>query len=284
MDRLALSALDWWEEAGVDVLVDETARDWLAPPRRPDPSQADPTQADPLHAGPFQAGALPAGAAPAGIGAAEAGARAQAATPAAPVPRFPADLAAFRARLLADPAIPGRPAARIDAVGDPASGTMVLLDMPEAGDRATRRLLSNDAGALLDRMLGAMGLSRDTVYLAPFSPARPASGSLDAEAIAALLPAVRHHLALAAPRRLLLMGEAPVRALLGLGCNEARGRTHQIEVAGASGPTQAAASMPASVPTVASFPPRFVLQASAPDDLKARRAKVWADLQLFMAL
>ncbi|WP_315764095.1 uracil-DNA glycosylase [Sphingomonas sp. Y38-1Y] len=34
-DELAASALDWWADAGVDVLVDEEPRDWLARPVRP---------------------------------------------------------------------------------------------------------------------------------------------------------------------------------------------------------------------------------------------------------
>lgn len=246
-DRLALSVLDWWEEAGVDTLVDERPRDWLMPVAAPTPEPSSAAIAD-----------APRPDVP----------------DVAPTPALPADLVAFRAWLLADAAIPSRPSARLDASGDPASGTMIVLDMPEAEDRLARRLLAGEAGALFDRMLGAMGLSRETAYLVPFAPARPAAGSLDAAAAAVLLPLLRHHVALARPRRLLLMGEAPVRALLGLGCHEARGLAHRVEIAG----------VVPDVPTIASFAPRFLLQASAPEDLKARRAQMWADLQLFMAL
>jgi uracil-DNA glycosylase len=242
VDRLALSALDWWDQAGVDVFVDESPRDWLAP--------------------------LPAVTHGALI---DRAATTPEATPSA-APTFPADLANFRAWLLTDPTIPGRASARFDAMGDPASGTMILLDMPEAEDRQSRTLLSGDVGALFDRMLAAMKLSRDTIYLAPFSPARSPSGSLDAPAIAALASAARHHVKLANPRRLLLMGAAPVRALLDIDTSEARGRVHTLSIDGAT------------LPTVATFPPRFITQASAPDELKARRATVWEDLQHFMAL
>jgi len=237
LDRLALSALDWWEEAGVDTFVDESPRDWLARIVAPEMPAEAPAQ------------------------------------PAAPAPiSYPADLGAFRAWMLADATLPGRPAARLDAVGDATTGTMILVDMPETEDRTAHALLSGEAGALLDRMLGAMGLSRETIYLAAFSPARPASGSLDPATLAQLLPIASHHLALVAPKRLLLMGDAPARAFLSLGSNEARGQAHQVEIAGAS------------IPVIATFTPRFILQASTPEDLKARRAKVWADLQLFMAL
>jgi len=138
--------------------------------------------------------------------------------------------------------------------------------MPDQGDRAASRLLSGDVGALFDKMLGAMNLSRDIAYLAPLSPARSASGRLTPEVIATLATLMRHHIGLVAPKRLLLLGDAPARALLGLGCVEARGRTH--EVAGPSGP----------IPAIASFHPRLLIQ--TPDRKKA----AWADLQLFMVL
>lgn len=245
MDRLALSALDWWEEAGLDVFVDESPRDWLAP-----------VVAIPLPSINAHAPTAPA----------------EAPAAAAPQPSYPADLPAFRAWLLADGAIPGRPSARLDAMGDPASGTMILLDMPEAEDRIARSLLSGELGTLFDRMLGAMGLSRETIYLAPFSPARSPSGSLDARAAAPLAAAARHHIALAAPRRLLLMGAAPTRALLGIDTSEARGGVRQLQIEGAS------------VPTVATFPPRFINQATSTEDRTARRKTIWEDLQTFMTL
>jgi uracil-DNA glycosylase family 4 len=240
LDGLAHSISDWWAQAGVDTFVDETPRDWLAAVR-PAPSV-------------------------------EASSAAVVAAP-VPPPRaaLPADLGDFRAWLLADPSIPGRPAARLDAQGDAANGIMILVDMPETEDRAAGRLLSGAAGALLDRMLVAMGLSRDAIYLASFSPARPASGMLDPAAIAQLLVPLRHHLALAAPKKLLLMGEAPAQALLGLGSQAARGRAHAIDLADRS------------LPVIATFPPRFIVQATEAD-LKDRRTRVWEDLQLFMKL
>ncbi len=233
---LATSAFDWWREAGVDMAIDETPRQWLMPEK---PAEPQATVAE--------AAAVPQRTA------------------------YPADLAAFRAWLLADAAMPGAPAQRFDAMGDPASGTVIVIDMAEAGDRATGQLLSGEAGELFDRMLGAIELSRELAYLIPFAPARPASGRLDAATLNTLKPALEHHLMLARPRRLLLMGDAPVRALLGIGAAEARGRAHQLMVN----------DLP--VPVIASFHPRFILQASAAD-LKPRRAAVWADLQLYKSL
>jgi DNA polymerase len=253
VNDLARSALDWWDEAGVDVLVEETPRDWLAPVRTGAGGRAADARA-PISVDTKAAAPWPS--APQGID----------------QDALPGDLAAFRTWLLADSALPGRLAARLDASGDPASGTMVLLDMPEREDIAARRLLSGEIGDLFDRMLAAMGLTRDTIYLAPFSPARPPSGQLDVQAAHPLGIVQRHHLGLVRPRRLLLMGAAPTRALLGQDTSAARGRISACEIGGAA------------LPTVATFAPRFITQAVTPEDRKARRATIWADLQVFMGL
>lgn len=187
---------------------------------------------------------------------------------AAPAPQeqpLPSDLPAFRAWLLADASVPGLPRARHDAVGDPAGGCMVVADMPEPCDRGTARLLTGEAGALFDRMLAAIGLGRDAIYLAPFAPARPASGKLDKAACATLERLMRHHLALAAPKRVLLLGDAPVCALLGCSVSQARGRVYQLQLG------------PRTIPAVASFPPRLVQGAEL-------RRSAWADLQAFREL
>lgn len=237
-DRLALSALDWWEEAGVDTFVDDQPRDWLAAAPPPAAAIAEPRTPR-------------GGPAPSAV-----------AVPSA----LPGGLEAFRRFLLLDASVFGPPNTRIDAAGDPASGTMLILDMPEQGDRAAGSLLSGEVGQLFDKMLAAMSLSRAAVYLAPLSPARPASGRISSPALEVLGALMLHHIALAAPKRLLLLGDAPSRALLGCNAVEARGRAHQI--AGAQGP----------VPAIASFHPRLLLQTPA-----AKKA-AWDDLQRFMAL
>ncbi len=236
VDGVALSALDWWAEAGVDVLVDDAPRDWLAP--------APAIERSPVP-----------------------GVPASAPTPLpTPATALPADLAAFRAWLLIDAAVPGPVAARLDAIGDPAQGDVVVVDMPEAEDRAAGALLSGEVGTLFDRMLGAIGLARASVYLLPLSPARPSIGRLREADLTALTPLLHHHLGLAAPRRLLLLGDAPAQALLRAPAARARDAVHQVEIGGRQ------------VATVASFAPRMVHQS------RDYRQPVWADLQRFIAL
>jgi len=235
-DSAALSALDWWAEAGVDTLADDLPRNWLA--ATPVSGAAEASLAEVLPV-------LP--------------------TPATAV-TLPDTLEAFRAFLQTDDSVPGPANARIDAAGDPASGIVLVVDMPEAEDRASGRLLSGEVGALFDRMLGAIKLERSQVYLIPFSPARPTSGRLAEAPLKALRPLLLHHLGLVAPRKLLLLGDAPVQALLGQPAAKARDSEHGISI-GAS-----------TVPTVATIHPRLV-------NMKREwRPLIWADLQRFEAL
>jgi len=186
----AASALHWWQEAGVDTIVGETPRDWLNPRKAPA-----------VKAGDAHAEALPA------------------------------TLGAFQAWLLAGdvPAFGGAPAARVGPSGDPAAGLMVLVDMPAAEDVAAGALLSGEAGQLFDRMLAAIGRDRENLYLASLTPAPSAAGRMEASSLEALGRIARHHVALAAPRALLLFGDACGKALLGLAVGEGRGRWHEFE-------------------------------------------------------
>jgi uracil-DNA glycosylase family 4 len=230
VDGVAYSALDWWAEAGVDTLADDLPRDWLA---QSQPAQAAPTVA--VEAPP-------------------------------PAPALAKTLEEFRAWLLADASVPGSVRGRVDATGDHSAGTVIVVDMPEAEDRLSTTLLSGEVGALFDRMLTAIKLSRNDIYLVPFSPSRSTTGRVADADLAALTTLLRHHLTLAQPKRLLLLGDAPVQALLRMPAARARETIHMVEV-GAS-----------QVPAVASIHPRLV-------HLKRDyRPLAWADLQRFAAL
>ena len=233
MDGAALSALDWWAEAGVDTLADDVPRNWLA--------AAPNLMAEGAESAPI----LP--------------------TPAAAT-ALPDTLETFRVFLRTDPAIPGPANVRIEATGDPVSGIAVVVDMPEAEDRVSGTLLSGEVGTLFDRMLGAIKLDRTQLYLIPFSPARPTTGRIAEAALKALKPLLLHHLGLVAPRKLLLLGDAPVQALLGRPAAKARDATHDISIGSLT------------VPAVATIHPRLV-------NIKREwRPLIWADLQRFEAL
>ena len=198
----AASTLRWWEEAGVDTLVAEAPRNWLAP--------------SPPVSPPAAASAPPDAAPPAAV-------------PASDDPP-PDTIDAFKAWLLASDSLPyATPSApRLGPSGDPSAELMVLVDMPAPEDLAAGALLAGEAGALFDRMLGAIGRTRGDLYLASLSPIRTASGMLDAPGARALAEVARHHVGLAAPRTLLLFGDACSKALLGASVSKARGKWHEF--------------------------------------------------------
>jgi len=221
---MAASLFAWWRDAGVDALVGEEPRNLLAAP---------------------------------------APVRASEAAPALSADR-PETLDGFLAWLtetrdLAG-AAPGAP--RIAPAGDPASGLMILADMPTPEDFAEVRLVSGAAGRLFDSMLAAIGRDRAHVWLAPLSPLRPPGGRLAGAEIEALAALARHHIALVKPKALFLLGDVATKALLGLPLNSVRGRVHLLE--------------PSGVKCVASFKPEFLLA----HPQQKRRA--WDDLRLLM--
>lgn len=176
----AASVLEWWRDAGVDMLVDDAPRDWMARP------------------------------APRPEGAADAAAVAVA--PPITPETLPDTLDAFVAWRLSDAAPEADwMAPRIGPSGPPDAEWAVLVDMPEAEDRDT--LVGGPAGRLLDRMLLAVGLSRSMVYLASLAVARPVTGQIPPEQLPRLLELARRHLALVSPQKLLLVGQATSRVV-----------------------------------------------------------------------
>lgn len=236
----AASVLQWWSDAGVDALVGESPRDWLRP------SAAAAAAASPGPRAP--APSAPAAAAP------------------APASSFPDQMDLFHAYLRTSDALsfasPSAP--RVCPSGDPASGLMILADMPTAEDCGTGTLISGEAGRLFDRMLAAIGRDRASVYLAALSCLRSPDGRLASEAAKSCAALARHHVGLAAPKAVLLLGDACSKALLGLPMAQARGRWH--EIATHNGPARA----------LVTIPPSYLL------NLPAAKAHAWADLQMLI--
>ena len=111
--------------------------------------------------------------------------------------------------------------------GNPMAGLVLVAEAPAADDDRAGRAFSGAAGALMDRVLASIGLDRSGILLTHLVPWRPPGSRAPTEAeVQACLPFLMRALVLTQPRRLVLLGAAPARALAGAtdGIRRLRGR------------------------------------------------------------
>ncbi|WP_119837915.1 uracil-DNA glycosylase [Pseudooceanicola algae] len=106
--------------------------------------------------------------------------------------------------------------------GQPGARVMILGEAPGREEDREGTPFVGPEGALLNKMLAAIGLSRDAedlrdaVYIANVLPWRPPQNrDPRPEEIAMLQPFLQKHVALARPEVLVLMGNTPCQAVLG---------------------------------------------------------------------
>jgi uracil-DNA glycosylase family 4 len=229
-DRLtaaeAASVLGWWIEAGVDIAVQDAPRFWLGA------SESAPAIETPP--------AIVAEAAPA----------------------LPESLEAFRSWLGDSPSLPLAKGNTRRALpkGAEAAEVMLLADMPTPDDVAEGQPIAGDAWKLTERMLAAIGFNADQAYVGSLTCFHSPGTRLTGEDLEACAAIARRHISLAKPKRLLLLGDATSRALLGKPLTASRGHVHKIE----------------GVRAVSTFHPRFLL------DRPSNKALAWRDLLLLM--
>ena len=151
------------------------------------------------------------------------------------------------------------------ADGNPAAPVMVIGEGPGADEDRIGRPFVGRAGQLLDRMLAAIQLDRESVHITNVVYWRPPGNRTPSTAeIAACLPFVLRHVALVHPKILVLAGGTATGALLpgGQGITRLRGRWFDLEIPGLAAP----------VPTLPMFHPSFLLR--SPE----RKREAWRDL------
>lgn len=129
-----------------------------------------------------------------------------------------ADLPALRAAIAAFDGCSLRDTAThlLFAEGDPASGVVIVGEVPDAEEDRAGYPFAGRPGLLLDRMLDSIGLDRGRVLLTPLIPWRPPGDSKPSEFhLSMCLPFLERLLVLAQPRHLLLMGSRPAKLLAG---------------------------------------------------------------------
>ena len=175
-------------------------------------------------------------------------------------------LEALEASLAAYPHCPLRLGARnlVFADGQPNARVMILGEAPGAEEDRQGKPFVGRAGQMLDRMLGAIGMSRaaeivdHAVYITNVLPWRPPQNrDPTPEEIAMMKPFVAQHIALVDPDIILLMGNIACQAMLGRkGSTRLRGNWVEVE----------------GRPALPMFHPSFLLRNAA------MKKHAWADL------
>ncbi len=121
------------------------------------------------------------------------------------------------------------------ADGTPGAPVMIVGEAPGRDEDEIGRPFVGRAGQLLDRMLSAIGLTRENVYIANTVPWRPPGNRTPTpQEIAICLPFITRQIELSAPKILLTMGAPATQTLLGQkeGILRLRGRWFEYEMKG----------------------------------------------------
>lgn len=101
------------------------------------------------------------------------------------------------------------------AEGNAEAGLLLIGEPPGADEDRTGHVFAGREGALLDKMLASIGLTRAHMLLAPLIPWRPPGGRpANAGEILVCLPFLHRLIALTRPTRLVLMGLQTANAVL----------------------------------------------------------------------
>ncbi len=229
LEALIGGALDWWREAGVDSAFADAPTHWLAV--RPDPAEGAPQPAE-------QPRAAVSDKARAAMPAAS-----RSAAPRLDPATIPSRLEDFAQWWLTEPLLADGPTStRIAPRGSPGAELMVIVPEPERDDADT--LLSGAQGRLLDAMLAAFGLSPQQAYIASAIPRHLPGADWAAIAASGIGLALQRHVALAAPKRLVVFG-ASILPLLGHGPPQGPADIRKINHEGGNVPMLACRSLAA---------------------------------------
>ncbi len=148
--------------------------------------------------------------------------------------------------------------------GDSRARLMIVGVAPSLQDDAAGQPWQGESGQLLDKMLAAMGQSRQSTWQTWLTLCRVPDGQTpQPDAIASCTPFLRTQLSLVKPQVLLIFGESAARFLMARRDPEQPWQGHWGQVLG--------------VPTLATWSPQAMLGDSS------LKKQAWADLQSVMA-
>lgn len=238
--QLIESLTGWWELAGVDAAVGETAVDWLELDAKADaieniaPSMPVLKEASPS-------------------------------MPSKPSIEWPSGVEALKAMIASGAALPGNgfSTSFVAPVGPAKCDVMVISDLPDPDELIGRTLGTGATGALLNRMLAAIGVDLADCYWTALATTIPPTGEVPESALSELADFARHQIALVNPKSIILLGSSACKALLGEELMKARVELRNINHDGSN------------MAVLTTFHPRTLIARPA------MKAQAWKDLQMF---
>ena len=149
------------------------------------------------------------------------------------------------------------------ADGSPTARLMFVGEGPGAEEDEQGVPFVGAAGQLLTKMITAMKLKREDVYIANIVKCRPPANRTPADDEGqACLPYLQRQIELVKPEVIVVLGGVPFLHLLGQkGITSGRGKWYEYK----------------GIPVMATYHPAFLLR------MPGKKAEVWNDLQLVMA-
>jgi DNA polymerase len=219
-DALALqSALEWWQESGVEVGPISTPKPVKKPraplniskkKTTPKAAKTMPTPSDKTAEKLLAASAAIAGAAPT-------------------LEALKAAIEAFDAGDLSANA-----SQAVFARGNPAAGIMIIGEAPGANEDKAGEPFMGETGTMLTAMLAAIGLGEMDIYITNVCNYRPLNGRAPTPPeIAQCKPFIARHIALAAPKIIVMAGGVALETLTGQrGITKLRGQWQSYAIEG----------------------------------------------------
>lgn len=198
-----------------------------------------------------------------------------------PAPTDPgARLEALRDQYIADAPHSGFVTAHTNIVfgeGDPCARLMFIGEAPGEEEDRTGRPFVGRAGQLLEKMIAAMGLTREAVYIANVLKTRPPNNqtpTLDEARICA--PYLFEQIRIVSPEVIVTLGKSATQLLLGCSAtmSSMRGRWAVFPPPEPLVPVEGIAP----IPVMPTFHPAYLLRSYTAEN----RSKVWSDLQMVM--
>lgn len=156
--------------------------------------------------------------------------------------------------------------------GNPAARLVFVGEAPGFEEDKQGLAFVGPAGQLLTRMIGAMGLTREDVFICNVLKCRP-PGNRDplADEILSCSPYLREQLSVIQPELIVALGAPAAKTLLNTtqSIGKLRGQFHEFYLSGVTGDGP-------SIPVLPTYHPAYLLR--SPEE----KGKSWADLQMAM--